>query len=210
MSSSADETKKDPGQVGILILEEDAQAAASVRQLLDSEGWRVSVATDSNDLLAKVRDGHWNLVIANIAVTGTDSPAFLTLREVSAVRSDEGGRLRTLYIVPEMTGSDYVNALEDGHLPFVTRPFHFHDFLEKVSDLLVEVQAIDKPLRRVSFELGSAERKKKKDGGQIQSMFAKRDPHSYTEEELSAYELEEAGPKRKPQTNLGGARDRRN
>jgi DNA-binding response OmpR family regulator len=201
MSSPADITDK-PSQVGILILEEDPQAAAAVRQLLDSEGWRVNIAADVNALLSEIRDGQWNLVVANIAVTGTDSAAFLTLRELSAVLPEEGGRLRTLYIVPEMTGSQYVKALEQGHLPFVTRPFHFHDFLEKVSDLLTEVQAIATPLRQVSYELGAG-RKKKKDVGQNNSMFAARDAHSYTEEELSAYELEESSSKRKPRTNLG-------
>jgi DNA-binding response OmpR family regulator len=189
-------------QVGILILEESQQAAASVRQLLDSEGWRVQTVADVNELFSQIRDGQWNLVIANIAVTGTDSPVFFTLRELSAVRSDQGGRLRTLYIVPEMSGSHFVKALEQEQLHFVTRPFHFHDFLEKVSDLLVEVEAIAAPLRQVSFEL-DAGRKKKKDSGQVQSMFAKRDPHSYTEEELSAYELEEAGTSKRKRLNLG-------
>jgi DNA-binding response OmpR family regulator len=197
------EQNPNASQVGILILEESAQAAASVRQLLDSEGWRVQIVADANELLSQIRDGQWNLVIANIALTGTDSAAFLTLRELSAVRADEGGRLRTLYIVPEMSGSHFVKALEQEQLHFVTRPFHFHDFLEKVSDLLVEVQAIAAPLRQVSFEL-DAGRKKKKDSGQVQSMFAKRDPHTYTEEELSAYELEEASSSSKrKRTNLG-------
>ena len=44
-----------------------------------------------------------------------------------------------------MTGSTYVKTLEKAHLPYVTRPFHFHDFLEKVSDLLFEVHAIAMP-----------------------------------------------------------------
>jgi len=41
-----------------------------------------------------------------------------------------------------MTGSQYVHALEANRLPYVVRPYHLHDFLEKVSDLLVEVKAI--------------------------------------------------------------------
>src|SRR5450631_731573 len=54
MSSSADTPEK-PRQVGILSLEEDAQSAAAVRQLLDSEGWRVSVAADPDSLLSELR-----------------------------------------------------------------------------------------------------------------------------------------------------------
>jgi DNA-binding response OmpR family regulator len=196
--------EQQPRQVGILVLEENPQNAAAVRQLLDSEGWRVNIVTDANLLLAELRNGEWALVVANVAVTGTDSQAFLTLRELAAVPPEEGGRIRVLYIVPEMTGSTYVKILEKSHLPYVTRPFHFHDFLEKVSDLLFEVHAIAMPLRQVSYEFGSV-RKKKVEASRNNSMFASRSDFSYTEEEVEEYERQEsASSKRhKPRTNLG-------
>src|SRR6266481_6084473 len=96
---------ENPRQVGILVLEEDAQNAAGVRQLLDSEGWRVNIVPDSNFLLTELRSGEWSLVVANIAVIGTGTPAFAILNELAAVPGDEGGRVRILYIVPELTGS---------------------------------------------------------------------------------------------------------
>jgi DNA-binding response OmpR family regulator len=196
--------EQQPRQVGILVLEENPQNAAAVRQLLDSEGWRVNIVGDANLLLAELRNGEWALVVANVAVTGTDSPAFLTLRELAAVPPEEGGRIRVLYIVPEMTGSTYVKTLEKSHLPYVTRPFHFHDFLEKVSDLLFEVHAIAMPLRQVSYEFGGV-RKKKLEASRNNSMFASRSDFSYTEEEVEEYERQEsASSKRhKPRTNLG-------
>jgi DNA-binding response OmpR family regulator len=191
-------------QVGILVLEEDAQNAAGVRQLLDSEGWRVNIVGDPNLLLAELRNGEWALVVANIAVIGTDTPAFLTLQELAAVPSDEGGRMRVLYILPEMTGSKFVKTLEQARLPYVTRPFHFHDFLEKVSDLLFEVNAIATPLRQVSYEFGGV-RKKKQEAKRASTMFASRSDYSYTEEEVAEYEKQEsaAGKRHKPRTNLG-------
>jgi DNA-binding response OmpR family regulator len=196
--------EQQPRQVGILVLEENPQNAAAVRQLLDSEGWRVNIVADANLLLAELRNGEWALVVADVAVTGTDSPAFLTLRELAAVPPEEGGRIRVLYIVPEMTGSTYVKTLEKSHLPYVTRPFHFHDFLEKVSDLLFEVHAIAMPLRQVSYEFGGV-RKKKLEASRNNSMFASRSDFSYTEEEVEEYERQEsASSKRhKPRTNLG-------
>ncbi len=191
-------------QVGILVLEENPQTAAAVRQLLDSEGWRVNIVADANLLLSELRNGEWALVVANIAVTGTDSPAFITLRELAAVLPEEGGRIRVLYIVPEMTGSTHVKTLEKSHLPYVTRPFHFHDFLEKISDLLFEVHAIAVPLRQVSYEFGGA-RKKKAETSRNNSMFASRGDFSYTEEEVAEYERQESSSSKrhKPRTNLG-------
>ncbi|MFI5057792.1 MAG: hypothetical protein ACHQLQ_06375 [Candidatus Acidiferrales bacterium] len=197
----------EPRQVGILVLDEDAQGSA-VRQILDSEGWRVRIVPDTNLLLAELRTAEWSLVIANIALTGLDTPPFITLRELASVPVEDGARIRVLYLVPELTGSQYVAALETAKLPYVVRPYHLHDFLEKVSDLLVEVKAIEAPLRQVRYEFGSL-RKKKKQAGRTNSMFASRDSYNYTDEELAEYEKQEAESSKtkriKPRTNLGGS-----
>jgi DNA-binding response OmpR family regulator len=197
-----------PRQVGILVLDDDAQGSSAVRQILDSEGWRVRVVPETKLLLAELKTGEWSLVIANVALMGIDTPAFITLREISNVPAAEGGRLRILYLVPELTGSQYVGALETAKLPYVVRPYHLHDFLEKVSDLLVEVKAIEAPLRQVRYEFGSL-RKKKKQAARTNSMFASRDSYGYTDEELAEYEKQEAETSKtkrnKPRTNLGGS-----
>src|ERR1700732_907807 len=108
MESSTPPPPEKPRQVAILVLEEDADKAVAVRQLLDSEGWRVHVVTDSNLLLNELRNGEWALVVANLAVTGTDSAAFVTLQELASVSAEDGGRIRVLYIVPEMADIKYV------------------------------------------------------------------------------------------------------
>jgi DNA-binding response OmpR family regulator len=198
----------EPRHVGILVLDDDAQGSAAVRQILDSEGWRVRIVPDAKLLLAELKTAEWSLVIADIALTGTDTPAFITLRELASVPFEEGGRVRVLYLVPELTGSKYFGALETARLPYVVRPYHLHDFLEKVSDLLVEVKAIEAPLRQVRYEFGSL-RKKKKQAGRSNSMFASRDSYNYTDEELAEYEKQEVESSKtkrnKPRTNLGGS-----
>ena len=137
-----------------------------------------------------------------------DSPTFHVLRELAAVPPEEGGRIRVLYVVPEM-GSQSVPALERTKMPYAVRPFHLHDFLEKVSDLLVEVKAIEGPLRMTRYEFGEA-RKKKKQASRTTSMFASRDSYSYSEEELAEYERQEAEASKtrriRPRSNLGDPR----
>jgi DNA-binding response OmpR family regulator len=197
----------EPRQVGILVLEDDAQGSAAVRQILDSEGWRVRIVPDTKLLMAELKTAEWSLVIANVVLMGVDTPAFLTLRELASVPVAEGGRLRVLYLVPELTGSQFVGALETARLPYVVRPYHLHDFLEKVSDLLVEVKAIEAPIRQVRYEFGNL-RKKKKQAARSNTMFASRDSYGYTDEELAEYEKQEAETSKtkrnKPRTNLGG------
>jgi DNA-binding response OmpR family regulator len=193
-----------PQQVGILVLDDNAQGASAVKQILDSEGWRVRVVSDSQMLLAELKTAEWSLVIANVALTGVDGHAFFILRELASVSPADGGRVRVLYLVPELASTQYVVHLEAARLPYVLRPYHLHDFLEKVSDLLVEVKAIEGPIRQVRHEFGAL-RKKKKQAGR-NSMFASRDTFSYTDEELAEYEKQESEAsksKRKPRINLG-------
>jgi DNA-binding response OmpR family regulator len=196
----------EPRQVGILVLDNNAQGSSAVKQILDSEGWRVRTVVDAKMLLAELKTGEWSLVIANVALTGVDGPAFITLRELASVSPDDGGRVRVLYLIPELAGSQYTAPLETARLPYVVRPYHLHDFLEKVSDLLVEVKAIDAPLRQVRHEFGAL-RKKKKQAARSNSMFASRDSFSYTDEELAEYERQESessqSKRNKPRTNLG-------
>jgi DNA-binding response OmpR family regulator len=193
-------------EVRILVLDDDAQSQGALRQILDSEGWKVRIVPDSNLLLSELKSGEWSLVIANVAMTGLKSPLFFTLRELSSVSAEEGARLRVLYLIPETSGGQYVGALEQARLPYVLRPFHLHDFLEKVSDLLVEIKAIEAPLRQVRHEFGEI-RKKKKQAARSTSMFAARDAFSYSDEELAEYERQEAeaakSKRMRPRTNLG-------
>jgi DNA-binding response OmpR family regulator len=196
----------EPPQVGILVLDNDAPGASAVKQILDSEGWRVRNVQDTRQLLAELKTAEWSLVIANVALTGVEGPAFITLRELASVSPEDGGRVRVLYLIPESAGSQYIGQLEIARLPYVIRPYHLHDFLEKVSDLLVEVKAIEAPLRQVRHEFGAL-RKKKKQAGRSNSMFASRDSFSYTDEELAEYERQEGEASKlrrnKPRINLG-------
>ena len=196
-----------PRQVGLLVLEEDPQSGGAIRQILDSEGLRVRIVPDVAALFAELKTAEYSLVIANVGIVGVDTPVFVTLRELCNVPADEGARLRILYLVPEMTGSQYVPALELARAQYVVRPFHLHDFLEKVSDLLVEVKAIEGPIRQVRHEFGAI-RKKKKQAGRSNSMFASRDSYSYSDEEIAEYEKQESEASKsgrsKPRTNLGG------
>jgi len=191
------------------VLEDDPANSAALKQILDSEGWRVRVVEDVPMLHAELKTAEYSLLVANIALVGVESATFHILRELASVIPEEGGKIRVLYVIPELTGEQYTGHVESAHLPYVVRPFHLHDFLEKVSDLLVEVKAIEAPLRMTRYEFGEA-RKKKKQASRTTSMFASRDSYSYTEEELAEYERQEAETSRnkrnKPRTNLGDPR----
>jgi len=197
--------------VGILIVDDDRSSQTALRELLDSEGWRVGIVPLASQALPELAGGDWSLVVANVSLTGLEGPLFSTLKELAQAAPLEDGhkRARVLFLVPELAGALAQPILEREHLPYALKPFHLHDFLEKVSDLLVEVKAIAAPIRQVRYEFGGL-RKKKKSEARSNSMFASRDSFSYTDEELAEYEKQESESSRnrrpKRLTDLGNPR----
>jgi DNA-binding response OmpR family regulator len=187
-------------KIGILIIENDEVNQSALRQMLDSEGWQVRVVPAVGDALAELSSGEWSLVIVNIAMVGLKSPVYLTLRELALAPAIEEGmvRARVLFVVPEPAAVEAVPVFERERLPYVLKPFQFHDLLEKVSDLLMEAAALANPIRRVRHDSSLSERKRKEgrqgreSGNAVAqrntSMFAKRDEYVMTEEEIAEYE----------------------
>ncbi len=164
------------------------------------------IVEDLPMLHVELKTGEYSLLIANVALVGLESP------DVSCVAGiGDGGAGRGRADPRVVCGAGYerepvCSCAGSEPVPYAVRPFHLHDFLEKVSDLLVEVKAIEGPLRMTRYEFGEA-RKKKKEASRTTSMFASRDSYSYTEEELAEYERMESESSKsrrvKPRTEPG-------
>jgi DNA-binding NtrC family response regulator len=190
-------------KIGILIVEDDEATQSALRQVLDTEGWYVRIVPLLRDALAELSSGEWSLVILNIAMTGLAGPVYLTLRELALAAAVEEGmvRARVLFLVPDAQAAEVQPALEKDRLPYVLKPFQFNDFLEKVSDLLMETDALASPIRQVRHDASAAERKLQerraghesdiRQGRRDTGMFAKRDEYVMTEEEIADYEKSE-------------------
>jgi DNA-binding response OmpR family regulator len=124
-------------------------------------------------------------------------------------------RARVLFVVPETSATEALPLFERERLPYVVKPFQFHDLLEKVSDLLMEAAALASPIRRVRHDASLSERKRKegregRESGNAfvqrnTNMFAKRDEYTMTEEEIAEFEKsekEERELKKKKNPNL--------
>ena len=189
-------------KIGILIIEDNEANQSALRQVLDSEGLYVRAVPAVNQGMAELSSGEWSLVIVNVAMIGLTSPIYLTLRELALAPAVEDGkvRARVLFVVPESAAAAALPIFEREKLPYVLKPFQFHDLLEKVSDLLMEAAALVDPIRRVRQDSQLSERKRKegragRESGRAASrntsMFARREEYSMTEEEIAEYEKSE-------------------
>jgi DNA-binding response OmpR family regulator len=195
--------ERDLAKIGILIIEDDEANQSALRQMLDSEGWQIRVVPVVGQALGQLSSGEWSLVIVNIAMIGLTSPVYQTLRELALAPAIEEGnvRARVLFVVPESAAAEALPIFERERLPYVVKPFQFHDLLEKVSDLLMEAAALDNPIRHVRHDSSLSERKRRegregRESGNAHAqrntnMFARRDEYVMTEEEIAEYEKSE-------------------
>jgi len=146
------------------------------------------------------------LVIANVALTGVDGPAFITLRELATVSAEEGGRIRALFLVPEAERRPVHRPARNRAPPLCNSALSPSRFPRKSQ----------RPPRRGESDRCSsppgpprfgALRKKKEASGSLQFHVRLRESFSYTEEEIAEFERQEGeaskSRRNKPRTNLG-------
>ena len=194
-------------EITILVFDDDVTSQRALQSVLDSEGWSVRVVPLLRDAMKELSQGNWSLVIANLAMTGIDSPEFTLLSELALSPPVREGkpRVRILFMVPELLAGQALPILERAHLPYVSKPFHFHDFLQKVSDLLIDSRALPKSIRTTSFGFEGSNRRKKADrrAGKERrgtEMFASREDYYMTDEELAEFEKSEQEEAKKRKT----------
>jgi len=195
-------------EVGILIVDDDIVSQGALKGILDSEGWRVRIVPLASRALAEIATGRWNLVIANLAVLDLEGPLFLTLKDLAQSESSplqgDGARvrkgIRVLFLLPMPASSHTRSLLEREGLPYSLKPYHLHDFLEKVSDLLVEGGAIEDPIRSIGGLVDTRKRRgiiRTARNARRGTMFASREDYQMSEEEIADFERQEEEDKKK-------------
>jgi CheY-like chemotaxis protein len=207
-------------EISILVLEDDIPSQRAIHNVLDAEGWRVRIVS-APEVLAELARGGWSLVIVNAALTDPRGPLFAILKDLALSdpeHSEEeplegadsaGGdrvilerveppkrtadRLRVLFLVPSSVSRQMQPILEREGLPYALKPYNLHEFLEKVSDLLLEAGAIDAPIRTIR-DLAPRRRpsaRRVRRDNQSAAMFAPREDYQMTEEEMAEWERQE-------------------
>jgi CheY-like chemotaxis protein len=205
--------------VGILIVDDDAASQRALKNVLDSEGWRVRIVQLVAQALTELSTGTWSLVIVNITLADPRGPLFAILKELAEAESIPSPLepekppkgIRALYLVPVARAKELQPILEREGLPYSLKPYHLHDFLEKVSELLVEAGAIAEPIRSIGG-FGAGKRRRRNPNlsrdGRRGTMFATREDYQMTDEEMADFEREEEEGRKKREKELHDIKDR--
>lgn len=190
--------------IGILIIDDDAASQAALLQVLGAEGWFVEATGSPSQAFQELATGKWSLVLANVETTGVIGALFTILCELAQAPADAAAKahVRVLFLVPESAAAQAKPLLEQAHLPYVPKPLNFNDLLERVSELLVESNAIGAPIRQVRERFASARKSRGsrdtgRDAARNTGMFARSEDYQWSEEELLEYERQETEARRK-------------
>lgn len=113
----------------ILVVDDDARLAASLRRALAYEGHAVEVAADGPGALVAARDRPPDLVVLDVMLPGLDGV------EVCR-RLREGSDVPILMLTARDAISDRVNGLDAGADDYLVKPFAYDELLARVRALL--------------------------------------------------------------------------
>jgi two-component system, OmpR family, response regulator MprA len=113
----------------ILVVDDDAHIAASLRRALVYEGYEVQTAADGSEGLARARETAPDLVILDVMMPGIDGI------EVCRRLRAEGGVAILLLTARDGT-SDRVRGLDSGADDYLVKPFAYEELMARVRALL--------------------------------------------------------------------------
>jgi len=199
--------------VGILIVDNDVVSQRALKNVLDAEGWRVRIVPTASHALPELASGTWNLAIVSTTLLDVKGPVFAILRDLAQGETNSEmpepstlkKQFRVLFLVPIGDAEKIQPVLESEDLPYSLKPYHLHDFLQKVSELLVESGAIEESLRGIGNFTSSQSRRRARASSRDSrrgTMFASREDYQLTEEEMAEFERQEEEDRKKREKDL--------
>jgi DNA-binding response OmpR family regulator len=205
--------------VAILIVDDNIASQNALRSVLDLDTWRIRVVSRPAQALAELATAVWNLVIVNAALAEPNGPLFAILRDLAeselTVPPDRPGeprrkRLSVLFLVSSPRATEVQSLLDRESLPYLQKPYHLHDLLEKVSELLAESGIVAEPLRGIGGLAKSRRRREARSSRDTRRgvMFASREDYQMTEEEMAEFERQEEDERKKRDKELKEIKER--
>jgi two-component system OmpR family response regulator len=139
----------------ILIVEDNAKLAASLRKGLEQEGYAVEVSGDGNDASRRLSagPGEYSAMVLDIMLPGMDG-----IRLCRALRQ-RGNRVPILLLTARNSVEDRVGGLDAGADDYLTKPFSFDELSARIRALLRRPQtAVSAVLRAGKVALDPARR----------------------------------------------------
>ncbi len=146
----------------ILLIEDEASAAAYLKQGLTESGFTAEIATNGSDGLHAAMNGDHDLVVLDVMLPGIDGFAVL-----SALRTSK--QTPVLMLTARSKVDDKVKGFDLGADDYLVKPFQFPELLARIRALLKRGTkvATDDVLRIADLEIDSVKHRATRAGQRI-------------------------------------------
>jgi twitching motility two-component system response regulator PilH len=127
----------------IVLADADHESAKSVELLLENEGYRVLVAHDGDEALARARDSHPDLVVLEILLPQKNGYQVCRALKADAATASIG----VVFLTAKAQPSDRFWAKRVGADAFVAKPFDPADLVREVHAVLQRTPKSRTPAR---------------------------------------------------------------
>jgi DNA-binding NtrC family response regulator len=121
-------TQGDDLRPTILVIDDEAMIRATVGRILERAGYRVRTAETGDDALALVRREHFDAVLCDLHIAGTD--VAILCEKIWLAAPDLAGRL--IVTSGDLTGKAADELVQRSGVPPVSKPFTGADLLRAV------------------------------------------------------------------------------
>jgi len=128
MSLQANAVKK------ILLTEEDNAVRDGLAKLLKKEGYQIAKASSSNELIKKINEGSFDLILIDVHLGKPEGI------EVLKVLKDTKPGIPILAMVSHTSGGIVEKALKEGVMDYLIKPFNISTIKKKIAKILKENQ----------------------------------------------------------------------
>ena len=129
--------------VNILIVDDEAEVRALLREYFELEGYRVSEANDGHEMRAHLEKHPVTLITLDVNLPGQDG--FALAREIRAQRN-----VPIVMISGKQDPVDRVIGLELGADDYITKPFNLREVLARVRAVLRRYQPEERPASSIT------------------------------------------------------------
>jgi DNA-binding response OmpR family regulator len=154
------------GDARILVVEDDESITLGLQMNLEAEGYRVAVANDGEDGLARARSDSFDLIVLDVML-----PRMNGFEVVRALRS-EGLTIPVIMLSARGEEMDKVMGLELGAEDYITKPFGLAELLARVKAVLrrdgIVRQRGQKVVRAAALEVDPGTREVRRDGSLVE------------------------------------------
>jgi DNA-binding response OmpR family regulator len=110
----------------VLIAEDERKMATSLKRSLEQENHSVGIAFDGHDALEMAQGLEYDAIVLNVMLPGIDG-----LEVIRRLRKT-GNKTPILALSARNTVSDVVKGLDLGAHDYISKPFHFEEFLARL------------------------------------------------------------------------------